>query len=34
MGHDMEVVVTPEGMKVPYAFDDESVEFMISNAIP
>ena len=33
MGHDMEVVVTPEGMNVPYAFDDESVEFMISNAV-
>lgn len=32
MGHDMEVVVTPEGMKVPYSFDDESVEFMVSNA--
>lgn len=33
MGHDMEVVITPEGMKVPYAFDGESVEFMISNAV-
>ncbi len=34
IGHDMEVVVIPEGMKVPYAFDDESVDFMISNAMP
>lgn len=34
MGHDMTVVITPEGMKVPYVFDDESVEFMISNATP
>lgn len=34
MGHDMNIVITPEGMKVPYAFDDESVEFMISNATP
>lgn len=33
MGHDMEIVVIPEGMTVPYAFDDESVEFMISNAV-
>ena len=33
MGHDMEVVVTPEGMKAPYTFDDESVAFMISNAV-
>lgn len=32
MGHDMMVVITPEGMTVPYPFDDESVEFIISNA--
>lgn len=31
MGHDMEVVVIPEGMAVPYTFDDESVAFMISH---
>lgn len=34
LGHDMTVVTIPEGMKVPYAFDDESVEFMISNTKP
>lgn len=34
MGHDMHIVITPEGMKVPYTFDDESIEFMISNATP
>lgn len=32
MGHDIEVVVIPEGMEVPYAFDDESIQFIISNA--
>lgn len=34
MGYDMEVVVTPKGMKSPYVFDDESVEFMILNVAP
>lgn len=34
MGHNINIVITPEGMKVPYAFDDKSVEFMISNATP
>lgn len=34
MGHDINVVIIPEGMKAPYAFDDQSVEFMISNATP
>lgn len=33
IGHDMEIVVIPKGMKVPYSFDDESVDFMISNAM-
>lgn len=32
MGHDIEVVIIPDGMEVPYAFDDESIKFMISNA--
>lgn len=32
MGHDMNIVITPEGMKVPYSFDDESVKFIISNS--
>lgn len=32
MGHRINIVITPEGMKVPYSFDDESVEFIISNA--
>ncbi|WP_316791681.1 hypothetical protein [Pedobacter frigoris] len=30
-GHAMEVIITPKDMKVPYAFDNESVRFMISN---
>lgn len=33
MGHDIDVVVTPEGMKAPYAFDGESVQFILSKTI-
>ena len=33
MGHEIDVVVTPEGMKVPYAFDGESVQFILSKTI-
>ena len=34
MGHDLEVVITPEGMKAPYAFDKESVGFMLRHTTP
>ena len=33
MGHDIDVVVTPEGMKVPYAFDGESVQFILLKTV-
>lgn len=33
-GHNMNIVIIPEGMKVPYSFDDASVEFMILNSTP
>ena len=33
MGHDIDVVVTPEGMKAPYVFDSESVRFILSKTI-
>ena len=31
MGYGLEVRIVPEGMSVPYEFDDESVRFIISN---
>lgn len=31
MGHDMDVVIVPPGMRVPYEFDDESVRFIVDN---
>ncbi len=34
MGHDLQVVVAPQGARVPYTFDDESVEFILHNSIP
>lgn len=30
-GHDIDIVVVPPGMKVPYASDEESVRFMLLN---
>lgn len=33
MGHDIDVVVTPEGVKAPYMFDSESVRFILSKTI-
>ena len=29
--HDLEIVVTPEGMKAPYDFDDASISFILEN---
>lgn len=34
MGHDMDVAIIPEGEEAPYVFDDDSIEFMISNSAP
>lgn len=34
MGHDMNIVIIPSGMNVPYIFDDESVKFIVSNVVP
>ena len=31
MGHEMEVIVIPEGMKAPYACDGESIQFMVKH---
>lgn len=34
LGHNMDIVIIPKGMVVPYIFDDESVQFIISNFLP
>ena len=33
MGHYLDVVITPEGMKAPYAFDDASIAFILEHCL-